>query len=158
VKTAITKPAVFASDIPVRKGKSGYPEPFFSRMAGREKRPLLARFGLTNLGVNMTRLDPGGESSIMHKHTHQDEFVFILEGPPTLNTDEGEQILAPGMCIGFPAKGVAHHLVNRSQSPVVYLEISNIDPLDEGHYPNDDLLAVKEDGTFVFKHKNGQPY
>jgi len=72
--------AIHARDAAPRTRPSNYPEPFFSRMAGREKRPLGDLFGLTNFGVNLTRLAPGGESALLHRHTRQDEFVYILEG------------------------------------------------------------------------------
>lgn len=150
--------AIIAKDVEVRQKPSGYPEPFFSRMNGRAKRQLGNFFGLENFGVNMTELAPGGESSIMHKHTKQDEFVFILEGTPTLATEDGEQLLKAGMCVGFRANGIGHHLINKSDDPVLYLEIGDRTPGDEGHYPQDDLLAVMENGGWVFKHKDGRPY
>lgn len=54
---------------------SSYPEPFFSRMLKREKRPLGDLFDLRNFGVNLTPLHPGGESALLHRHSKQDEFV-----------------------------------------------------------------------------------
>ena len=81
--------ALLAAEAPPRPFRTNYPEPFASRMAGRDKRPLGDLFGLVNFGVNLTRLKPGGSSSIRHAHTKQDEFVFILEGRPTLITDAG---------------------------------------------------------------------
>src|SRR6478752_5849276 len=95
--------AVEASQAPTRSKPSNYPEPFASRMAGREKRPLGDLFGLTNFGVNLTRLAPNASSALRHAHTRQDEFVFILQGRPTLHTDEGRTELSPGMCAGFRA-------------------------------------------------------
>ena len=90
-------------------------------MARREKRPLGDLFGLTNFGVNLTRLAPGGESALRHAHSRQDEFIYVLEGKPTLITDAGETPLEPGMCAGFKADtGDAHHLVNRTRSDVVH--------------------------------------
>jgi uncharacterized cupin superfamily protein len=49
-------------------------------MKAREKRPLGDLFGLTNFGVNLTRIRPGGESALLHCHSKQDEFVYLLEG------------------------------------------------------------------------------
>jgi uncharacterized cupin superfamily protein len=51
-------------------------------MAKRQKRLLGDLFGLTNFGVNLTRLTPGGESALLHRHRHnkQDEFIYVLEG------------------------------------------------------------------------------
>jgi len=60
--------AIVASEAPVRTKPSNYPEPFATRMAGREKRPLGDLFGLTNFGVNLTRLVPNAVSSLRHTH------------------------------------------------------------------------------------------
>jgi uncharacterized cupin superfamily protein len=155
-KTAV---AVEAASAPLRKKSSNYPELFFSRMARREKRPLGDMFGLKNFGVNLTTLLPGGESSLLHRHSRQDEFIYILEGEPTLITDEGEVPLSPGTCAGFPAGGTAHHIVNRTDSPVVYLEVGDRTPEDEVEYPVDDLKAIPtSDGQRLFTHKDGRPY
>lgn len=152
-------PAVRALDVAPRAKPSTYPEPFFSRMAGREKRQLGDLFGLGNFGVNLTRLAPGGESALLHRHTRQDEFVYILEGSPTLVTEEGETLLAPGMCAGFPAGGSAHQLVNRTATDVLYLEVGDRTPGDAASYPHDDIQAnLGPDGQWLFTHKNGSPY
>ena len=90
--------AIFAADAPARVKPSNYPEPFASRMNGRRKHPLGDVFGLANFGVNLTRLAPGAVSALRHAHSRQDEFVYILEGTPTLRTDAGATLLAPGMC------------------------------------------------------------
>lgn len=137
-----------------------YPEPFASRVAGREKRRLGEAFGLKNFGVNLTVLQPGAMSALRHWHGRQDEFVYVLEGRPTLITEEGETQLEPGMCAGFPA-GVAngHHLVNRTAGTVRYLEIGDRSPGDHVNYPDDDLRAeLGDDGRWRFLHKNGEAY
>ncbi|MGI9422127.1 MAG: cupin domain-containing protein [Hyphomicrobiaceae bacterium] len=151
--------AVQADTVPPRTKKSNYPEPFFSRMAGRQKRPLGDVFGLKNFGVNLTTLAPGGESALLHRHSKQDELVYILEGEPTLITEDDEIQLRPGMCAGFPAQGRAHQLVNRTQQNVVFLEVGDRTSGDEGSYPNDDIQAVLgADGQWQFTHKDGRPY
>lgn len=149
---------VDARAAPPRARRSNYPEPFASRMAGREKRVLGDLFGLTNFGVNLTRLQPGGESALLHRHSRQDEFVYVLEGRPTLVTDQGETELSPGMCAGFPAGGAAHQLVNRTDADVLYLEVGDRTPGDTAAYPRDDLQAVQVDGRWTFTHKDGRPY
>jgi uncharacterized cupin superfamily protein len=128
-------------------------------MAGREKRALGDVFGLANFGVNLTRLAPGAASALRHWHTRQDEFVYILQGHPTLMTDAGATPLAPGMCAGFKAgSGDGHQLVNQTPDDVVYLEVGDRSPGDEGSYPDDDLKALMEDGQWKFVHKDGTPY
>lgn len=151
--------AVVAAKTPVRAKSSNYPEPFASRMAGRQKRPLGDLFGLTNFGVNLTTLKPGAVSALRHAHTKQDEFVYVLEGYPTLHTDEGRTRLSPGMCAGFKAgSGDGHRLINETETEVVYLEVGDRTPGDQGSYPDDDLKALMVDGKWMFTHKDGSPY
>ena len=152
--------ALVAADVAPRAKSSNYPEPFFSRVAGRAKRPLGDLFGLTNFGVNLTRLAPGAPSALRHAHTRQDEFVYILEGRPTLVTNAGRTALEAGMCAGFKGgSGDAHHLVNETGEDVVYLEIGDRTLGDTATYPDDDLAAVSVDGGgWRFAHKDGTPY
>src|SRR6476646_321420 len=151
--------AIVAADAPPRIRKSVYPEPFAARMEARTKHPIGDLFGLANFGVNLTRIAPGGISALRHAHSKQDESVYILEGHPTLHTDEGRTRLAPGMCAGFKAgTGNGHRLVNETGSDVVYLEIGDRTPGDEGSYPDDDIQAAFVDGKWKFVHKDGSPY
>jgi uncharacterized cupin superfamily protein len=159
----MTKPgapgALEAADAPPRARPTNYPEPFASLVAGRVKRPLGDLFGLTHFGVNHTRLEPGARSALHHRHSLQDEFVYVLEGEPTLITDAGETTLRPGMCVGFPAGGSAHHVENRTGRDVLLLEVGNRPPGDEVFYPADDIAAVLgDDGKWRFTHKDGTPY
>ncbi|MEN9423531.1 MAG: hypothetical protein RL122_914 [Pseudomonadota bacterium] len=151
--------AINATDIPVRVKPSVYPEPFASRMTGREKRQLGDFFGLNNFGVNLTRLAPGAISALRHSHTKQDEFVYILQGCPTLHTNDGATRLEPGMCAGFPAGADnAANLSNDTDSDVLYLEIGDRMAGDSANYPDDDLQAVQVAGEWLFTHKDGTPY
>lgn len=151
--------ALVAADVPPRAKNSNYPEPFASRMAGRRKQVLGDLFGLANFGVNLTRLLPGGSSSLRHAHTKQDEFVFVLEGHPTLHTDEGRTRLSPGMCAGFKAgTGNGHRLVNETEQDVVYLEVGDRTAGDAATYPDDDIRAERVDGAWRFTRKDGTPY
>ena len=151
--------AIVATDAPARTTPSNYPEPFAARMAGRLKRPLGDVFGLVNFGVNLTRLAPGAFSALRHAHSKQDEFIYILQGNPTLHTDDGQTRLSPGMCAGFKAAtGNGHHLINQTSEDVVYLEVGDRTPGDEGTYPDDDLAAIAVDGKWRFAHKDGTPY
>lgn len=151
--------AMIATEVAPRSKPSNYPEPFATMVSGRVKRQLGDVFGLKNFGVNLTRLKPGSMSALRHAHTVQDEFVYILEGRPTLITDEGATELEPGMCAGFKAgTGNGHHLVNRGQEDVVYLEIGDRLPGDGASYPDDDLAAHFENGAWHFRHKDGSPY
>jgi uncharacterized cupin superfamily protein len=151
--------AIAAAEAPPKAKQTTYPEPFATRMAKRLKRPLGDLFGLTNFGVNLTRLEPGGVSALRHAHTKQDEFVYIVQGNPTLHTDEGKTKLAPGMCAGFKAgTGNGHCLINETKEDVVFLEVGDRTPGDEGSYPDDDIKAAFAEGRWRFTHKDGTPY
>ncbi len=144
---------------PLRLRPSNYPEPFASQMSGREKRPLGDMFGLKNFGVNLTRVEPGAVSALLHTHSRQDEWVYLLEGELTLVTETGETLLKPGMCAGFPAGGVAHQLVNRSDRVAAYLEVGDRTSGDTVFYPGDDLkAALSAQGEWMFSHSDGRPY
>ena len=152
--------AIFSDQAELRRKSSNYPEPFASRMSGREKRPLGDIFGLNNFGVNLTRLSPQAVSALRHAHSRQDEFIYVLAGRPTLITDEGDTELAPGMCAGFQASsGNGHMIVNRTTEEAVYLEVGDRSIGDAVDYPDDDLKAITDtSGNRGFTHKDGLPY
>ena len=151
--------SISALDVAPRQKRSIYPEPFAALMEGRTKRVLGNLFGLTNFGVNLTTLAPGGSSALRHAHTRQDEFIYILAGHPTLHTDAGLTRLSPGMCAGFKAgTGDAHRLLNETSEDVLYLEVGDRTAGDEASYPDDDLVAREVDGGWQFFHKDGRAY
>jgi uncharacterized cupin superfamily protein len=154
----LTAPALDPGTV-VPRTHSGYPEPFRSRVLPREKRPLGDALGLTRIGVNLTTLPPGRESSMRHWHSHEEELIYVLEGELVLRTDAGEQTLPAGTCAGFKAgSGDGHQLVNRGTVPAVYLEISNRDPADAVVYPDVDLLWNSPGQPHRYTRRDGTPY
>jgi uncharacterized cupin superfamily protein len=153
------KPAVHVSTLETVRTNS-YPEPFKSRMGDREKRRLGERFGLSQFGVNLVTLADGGQSALRHWHSHEDELVYVLSGELVLVTDAGEQVVGPGMVIGFPGGNQdAHHFVNRSGAPAQYIEVGSRIEEDMAAYPDDDMKwQVLEDGRWIAAHKDGTPY
>jgi uncharacterized cupin superfamily protein len=143
----------------VRLG-TNYPKEFQHVVQGREKRPLGNVAGLTQFGVNLTRLKPGAASSLRHWHEKEDEFVYVLEGEAVLVEEGAETILRTGDAAAFKA-GVpnGHQLVNKSASDVVYLEIGTRAQGEIAHYPDVDLaLGSRETGKLMFTKKSGEPY
>src|ERR1700755_634775 len=122
----------------------------------REKRQLGEVLGLKKIGINRTTLAPGKESSMRHWHTHEEEFIFVLEGEVVLRTDGGEQVLTAGCCAGFAAgANDGHQLINRSNAPAVYLEVSSRDAGDHVYYSDTDvdMMATPEG----MKRRDGSP-
>lgn len=149
-------PKIDVKSVPERKG-SGYPAPFHEKAATRIKQALGDAGGLSQFGVNLVQLPPGGWSSQRHWHTIEDEFVYVLSGEVVLVSDAGEEVLKPGDCAGF-AKNVAngHHLINKSAAMAVYLEIGTRTADDFCSYPDIDLQIDSKVGWFA--HKDGTPY
>jgi uncharacterized cupin superfamily protein len=149
-------PKIDVTSVAQRKG-SGYPAPFGEYARERVKQALGRAGGLTDFGVNLTQLPPGAWSSQRHWHSREDEFVYVLSGELTLITDAGEQQLRDGDCAAFPANVAdGHHLINRSDTMAVYLEIGSCHDDDTCSYPDVDLHLAREDGDFT--HKDGTKY
>lgn len=148
-----------ALDVAAIKGQTLYPEPFARIVAGRTKRKLGEVFGLQNFGVNLTHLEPGAASALLHAHTVQDEFVFIIEGTATVVIGEQQYEVSAGECVGFKAGSQAHQIVNRSNETVTYIEIGDRSREDEVVYPNDDI-AVRPgaNGGWVVTRKDGSAF
>jgi uncharacterized cupin superfamily protein len=151
-------PAIDPATLKARIG-SGYPAPFRAGCARREKRVLGDPVGLTRFGVNLVRLPPGTASALRHWHTHEEEFVYVLEGEIELVTDAGAQTLKVGMAAGFPGgKADGHHLVNRSSRDALYLEVGDRRAEDICEYPDNDLRLIPVDGDQAFVHADGRPW
>jgi uncharacterized cupin superfamily protein len=149
-------PKVDIAAVPERKG-SGYPAPFDAHCIERVRRRLGDAGGLTDFGVNLMCLPPGNWSSQRHWHSHEDEFVYVLEGELTLIEDGGETVLRAGDCAAF-AKGTGngHHMINRSDGMALYLEVGSRQPADVTTCSDIDMMSTNADGRFV--HKDGTPY
>jgi uncharacterized cupin superfamily protein len=133
--------AIDPATLPARRGSS-YPEPFRNEVEARIKRALGDPCGLTQFGVNLVELPPGCWSSQRHWHSHEDELVYVLEGELTLVTDAG-----------------AHHLINRTGRPSVYLEVgTRREDVDEVDYPDIDMAVRQTRDGQRFVRKSGEPY
>jgi uncharacterized cupin superfamily protein len=139
---------------------SGYPAPFEEACMARSKVALGDAGGLTQYGVNLVTLQPGAWSAQRHWHSHEDEFVWVVSGELVLVCDAGETVLKPGMA-GTAKAGVAdgHHLINRSSTDAVYLEVGTREPSDACSYPDIDLhLEPDGESGHRFVTKSGEVY
>ena len=149
-------PNVDVVAVPARKG-SGYPPLFAGPCASRTRKRLGDAGGLKDFGVNLMTLPPGGWSSQRHWHSHEDEFVYVLEGELVLVEDAGKTVLSAGDCAAFPkGTGNGHHLINRSSTVALYLEVGSRQPDDLTTCSDVDLMSSNADGRFV--RKDGSPY
>jgi uncharacterized cupin superfamily protein len=139
--------------------RTGYPPPFDRVVIGRERKRLGNAAGLDQFGVNLTTLKPGAASALRHWHEQEDELIFVLEGEVVLIEDDGETVLKPGDAAGFKANNPnGHHLVNKSSRDAVYLEVGTRSKYERAHYPDVDMMVVRDDKGMRYTHKNGEPY
>jgi uncharacterized cupin superfamily protein len=149
-------PKIDLAAVPLAKGV-GYPSPFDAPCASRIRQRLGDAGGLRDFGVNLMRLPPGNWSSQRHWHSHEDEFVYVLEGELVLVENDGETVLRAGDCAAFPkASGNGHHMINRRERVAVYLEVGSRQSEDLTTCSDIDMISDNADG--LFKHKDGTPY
>ena len=149
-------PKIHVSAVPFRKG-TGYPPEFDVLSADRLRQRLGEAGLLTDFGINLVRLPPGSWSGQRHWHSHEDEFVYVIDGELVLIEDGLEVSLKADDCAAFP-KGIAngHHLLNRSNKIAIYLEIGSRNPLDLATCSDVDMMIANSDGCF--RRKDGTPY
>jgi uncharacterized cupin superfamily protein len=151
-------PKVDIAKVPVKSG-TFYPAEFQAECAGRHKQALGDAAGLTQFGVNITRIEAGQNSALRHWHEQEDEFIFMLEGELVLIENDGETVLKAGDAAGFKAgSGIAHKLVNRSKRDAVYFEVGTRANTERVHYPDVDLELVRDEKGRRYLHRNGEPY
>jgi len=151
-------PKVDIATVPVKSG-TFYPAEFQAECLGRHKQALGDVIGLTQFGVNITRIAPGSASALRHWHESEDEFIYMLEGELVLIENDGETVLKPGDAAGFKAgSGIAHKLANRGNRDAVYFEVGSRAKTERVHYPDVDLVLVRDEKGRRYTHKNGEPY
>jgi len=151
-------PKIDIDRVPVKTG-SIYPAPFKAIAEARARQALGDAGGLTQFGVNLTRLPPGAATAQRHWHQAEDELVFIVSGELILIEEGGETPLKAGEAAAFKAGDAdGHHLVNRSAEDAEVLEIGTRAPDERGHYPDIDLVYEKRGGEVRFTNRAGGPY
>jgi uncharacterized cupin superfamily protein len=149
-------PKIDFATVPTERGV-GYPPPFAAACADRLRQRLGNAGGIADFGINLTRLPPGNWSSQRHWHSHEDEFVYVLQGEVVLVENEGETVLRAGDAAAFPKNtGNGHHMINRSEAVAVYLEIGSRHHEDMTTCSDVDMKSANADGRFV--HKDGTAY
>jgi uncharacterized cupin superfamily protein len=151
-------PKIDIAKVPV-DSRTNYPEPFNRAVEGRLRRRLGNAAGLDQFGVNLTTLKPGSATALRHWHEKEDELVYILEGEVVLIDDAGETLLKRGDAAGFKANvRNGHHLVNKSKSDAVLLEIGTRSKNERAEYADIDMQVIRDESGFRYLHKDGEPY
>jgi uncharacterized cupin superfamily protein len=151
-------PKVDIAKVPVKSG-TFYPAEFQAECLGRHKQAIGDVAGLTQFGVNITRISPGSASALRHWHEQEDEFIYMLEGELVLAENDVEVALKAGDAAGFKAgSGNAHRLINRSKRDAVYFEVGTRAKSEKVHYPDVDLVMERDEKSRRYLHRSGEPY
>ncbi|MEP2718194.1 cupin domain-containing protein [Pseudophaeobacter sp.] len=150
-------PKLDLAQIPFQGGSS-YPGKLAEATAGRFVQRIGDASGLTQSGINIVRIEPGGLSSLRHYHMQQDEFLVMLSGALTLIDDEGEHEMLPGDCASFPAgEANGHHLKNNTEAPATFLVVGTRTPTETAYYSDMDMMVKMDASGASFTRKDGSP-
>jgi uncharacterized cupin superfamily protein len=102
--------------------------------------------GAQQLGATLHDLPPGATAYPYHFHYANEELMVVLSGRPSLRTPDGWEELAEGDVVAHPVgpKG-AHQVTNRSDTPVRFLMLSEMNGPEVVVYPDSDKLGARAD-------------
>lgn len=137
--------------------EAGYAHPILGGGLGDYRHSVIGEAGgLTQFGVHIEVLPPGARSSFRHWHETEDEMVYVLSGELVL-IEDGETPLRAGEAACWPAgHPVGHQLENRSAADATYLTIGTRNRQDVIHYPDHDLVTVKDGPARRYLHADGR--
>ena len=119
----------------------------FNDNAVRHTRSLGDLVGMSKLGVHLVRLEPGHDSTQLHFHHQDEEFLYILEGRGIATLGDDKREVGPGDFMGFTAPSVPHMLTNPFDVDLVYLMCGQRNAIDVCDYPSIRKRMYRIDGT-----------
>jgi uncharacterized cupin superfamily protein len=115
--------------------------------------------GLQRAHVNLLRVPPGKEAFMLHRHSVQEEWSYIVEGEGTAQIGEEKTKVGAGDFIAFPLNGKAHTIVNTGTGDLVYLTGGEDTPYDIGHFPSvNKMIVFKPDGVELIDESAAKTY
>lgn len=145
----MTKAVVNVADLPLDHMTKG------SRFAV-ETGEIGQALGLKGLGAMLHIVPPGKRAFPFHMHHVSDEMFLILSGIGTYRFGEEMIPVKAGDCLGAPAGGRAHQIINTGAEPLRYIGFSNNTNADVVEHPDSGRIRVDVgaqgfhyvDGTF----------
>ena len=99
--------------------------------------------GLMRLGCMLHVVAPGKIAFPYHRHHECDELFIILSGSGEYRVGEKRLPVKVGDCLGAPAGGEAHQIINTGSEPLRYLGLSNNASSDVVEYPDSGKISVR---------------
>jgi uncharacterized cupin superfamily protein len=100
------------------------------------------RLGLGGLGATLHVVPAGKTAWPYHRHHGNDELFLILDGAGELRIGDRRVPIRAGDCIGAPAGGEAHQIINSSSAELRYIAFANRVRADVVEYPDSGRIAV----------------
>jgi uncharacterized cupin superfamily protein len=99
--------------------------------------------GASDLGLSVYDLPPGNSICPYHYEVGEEEWLFVLDGAPTLRDPDGEHVLEPGDVVCFPSgpEG-AHKVTNNGEEPVRVAILSTVGRFGYTIYPDSNKVNV----------------
>src|SRR5919197_1598731 len=101
--------------------------------------------GAERLGASVYELEPGNATFPYPIHLANEEMLLVLRGRPHLRTPAGWRQLEEGEVVAFPVgERGAHQIANRSDGPVRFLVISEMNGPEVVLYPDSGKIGARE--------------
>lgn len=98
--------------------------------------------GLTGLGAMLHVVPAGKTAWPYHRHLGKDELFLVLSGSGEYRVGDRRLPIKAGDCIGAPAGGEAHQIINSSADELRYIAFANHGQADVMEYPDSGKVAV----------------
>jgi uncharacterized cupin superfamily protein len=99
--------------------------------------------GLASLGCMLHIVPPGKTAFPYLRHHGCDEMFIVLAGSGEYRIGEERLPIRPGDCLGAPAGGAAHQIINTGAEELRYLGLSNNGAADAVEYPDSGKVSVR---------------
>ncbi len=119
---------------------------FLNANARRINKSLGDMTGLTGFGIHIIEVPPGCESTEYHKHYHEDECTYVLEGSGTVVIGDQEHEIGAGDFIAYPKGGEAHTMLNTGTEVLKCLVVGERLAHDVGDYPRQGKRIYRQAG------------
>jgi len=118
----------------------------FNDNAIRKVRTLTQLAGLNRIGLNVVRLETGRDSTELHSHDNDEEFLVILQGSGVATIGEETFAVSVGDIRAFPCGSPPHKLHNPNAEDLLYVMGGEKNTNDVVHYPRLQRSMVKSAG------------
>lgn len=98
--------------------------------------------GLDGIGATLHVVPAGKTAWPYHRHHGNDELFLVLSGTGEYRVGERRLPIKAGDCIGAPAGGEAHQIINSSAGELRYIAFANHGRADVIEYPDSGRIAV----------------